>query len=348
MRKAETSRDWRPWGYLLGLTSGVVSVATNLIGGPWTLAPLAVLAVMQVADLLSRDDRRDPSPTSHRLADAVLLAHVAVHTAAVLSLLYGVHSGILDRSYLWYAAIGTGLNSGWSGIVAAHELIHRGSRALRALGAWNLLLVNYAHFRVEHMVHHRLVGTPQDPATARRGESVYWFFLRTVPQQFWQALATEADRVRRRGGFPWGPANFVVLATAAEVGFCIWLHEALGPRVLQAHLVQSFFAIVQLEIINYVEHYGLVRGPGEPLEAHHSWGTDAVASRYSLLELVRHSDHHLHAARPYTALVSHADAPRLPGGYWSMTWLSLLPPLWFRLVDSRIPERRDVRSRRAA
>jgi alkane 1-monooxygenase len=348
MNNADSSGGWRICGYFLGLVSGLVLVATNLTGGNWTLAPLAVLAAMQVADLLSRDDRRDPSPTSGWLADTVMLAHVAVHTAAVLSLLYGVHSGILNRSYVWYAAIGTGLNSGWSGIVAAHELIHRGSRTLRALGAWNLLLVNYGHFRVEHMVHHRLVGTPLDPATARRGESVYWFFLRTVPQQFRQALTVEAERVRRRGGFPWGPANFVVLATAAEIGICIWLHEALGPRVLQAHLVQSFFAIVQLEIINYVEHYGLVRGPGEPLEAHHSWGTDVVASRYSLLELVRHSDHHLHAARPYTALVSHVDSPRLPGGYWSMTWLSLLPPLWFRLVDPRIPERREAQSRQAA
>ncbi|MFM7185455.1 MAG: hypothetical protein ACKO4Z_11890 [Planctomycetota bacterium] len=136
MKNAETTGGWRICGYFFGLISGVVLVATNLTGGQWTLAPLAVLAAMQFADMFFGDDRRDPSPTSGRLADMVILAHVAVHTAAVLSLLYGVHAGILNRSYLWYAAIGTGLYSGWSGIVAAHELIHRGSRSLRALGAW--------------------------------------------------------------------------------------------------------------------------------------------------------------------------------------------------------------------
>jgi len=337
MSGPSTKHAWRVCGYFIGLLSGVVSVITNLTGGAWTLAPLAVLGAMELADLLTKEKRGDQPPVSDRLADIVLLAHAAVHTAAVFTLLYGVHSGTLNRAYIWYAAIGTGLNSGWSGIVCAHELIHRSSRWLRGLGAWNLLLVNYGHFRVEHMVHHRLVGTRQDPATARRGESIYFFVLRTIPQQFWQALTTEAARLRRRAALPYGPANFVVLVTALESAFCVGLYVVGGPRVLQAHLVQALFAILQLEIINYVEHYGLERNAGEALQPHHSWGTDKMVSRFSLLELVRHADHHLHASRPYTQLVSHADSPHLPGGYWGMTWLSLLPPLWFRVIDPRIP-----------
>jgi alkane 1-monooxygenase len=263
---------------------------------------------------------------------------VLTHTGAIFTLLYGVHAGILEKTYVWYAAMGVGINSGSSGIVCAHELIHRGARWLRALGIWNLLLVNYGHFRVEHMIHHRLVGTRQDPTTARRGESVYYFILRTIPQQFWQSLLTEGQRVRRRGGMAYGPANFVVYATVLQFIVCVTMFAMFGTRMLQVYLLQSVIAVVLLEIVNYIEHYGLERSPGEPLGSHHSWGTDKVASRFSLLELSRHADHHLHASRPYVELESHDESPHLPTGYWGMAYLSLLPPLWFWIVDCRIPQ----------
>jgi alkane 1-monooxygenase len=332
------SYSWRCCGYLVGLAMGWTSIVTSLVGGPWTLAPLVVLIVIEFADWLTRDDERPQAPVSPRIADGLLLAHVFTHTATVLALLYGVQSGILEKTFIWYAAIGVGMNSGSSGIVCAHELIHRNSRWLRALGVWNLLLVNYGHFRVEHMIHHRFVGTLLDPTTARRGESVYYFMLRTIPQQFWQSLRSEGERVRRRGKLPYGPANFVVCSTALQLAICGAMFVVFGTRLVQVYLLQSLIAVMLLEIINYVEHYGLERQPGEPLRSQHSWGTDKVASRFSLLELTRHADHHLHASRPYVELESHHESPRLPSGYWGMAHLALVPPLWFWIIDRRIPQ----------
>lgn len=328
---------WRAGGYFLGLAIGVTSIVTNLIGGPWTLAPVVVLLLLELADLLTRDDRREPTPVSESFANFILFAHVATHTGAIFTLLYGVQTGILEKTYIWYAVFGVGINSGSSGIVCAHELIHRGSRWLRALGVWNLVLVNYGHFRIEHMIHHRLVGTRQDPTTARRGESVYYFILRTIPQQFWQSLHSEGERARRRGKLAYGPANFVVFSTVLQLVICGAMFALCGTRILQVYLLQSVIAVVLLEIVNYIEHYGLERSPGEPLGVQHSWSTDKVASRFSLLELSRHADHHQHASRPYVELESHAASPQLPTGYWGMAYLSLLPPLWFWIVDRRIP-----------
>ena len=326
-------------GYLLGLVPGLLAIAGNLKGGAWTLGATIFLGALCVADWSARDDPRPPPGGPEWTPDLILALHVAVHTLAVASLLYGVSSGVLGRFRAADAALSTGLNSGLSGIVVAHELIHRRRRAWRRAGLWNLLLVNYTHFSIEHVQgHHKRVGTRRDPSTARPGESLYAYLIRSLPQQFACALSIEARRLGRLGRWRFGPGNFVVAATLVQIMVALLIGTALGPRALAAYLRQGAIAVVLLQVVNYLQHYGLERASGSKIEPAHSWQTDRISSRFLLLELSRHADHHCHSTRPYHRLLSRAESPVLPLGLLGTAPLLLIPPLWSH-VARRILER---------
>jgi alkane 1-monooxygenase len=195
------------------------------------------------------------------------------------------------------------------------------------------LLVNYTHFFIEHVQgHHKWVGSRHDPATARSGESIYRFLLRSIPQQFLSALQIEADRLGRAGTFRYGLGNFVVAMAGLQVVIALTIRLVLGSGAMSAYLWQGAIAVGLLEAVNYLQHYGLVRTPGSRIEPAHSWQTDRISSRFLLLELPRHADHHCHSSRPYQKLVSYKDSPRLPLGLLGTMPLLLIPPLWFHIA----------------
>jgi alkane 1-monooxygenase len=335
-------------GYFLGLLPGVLAIAGNLKGGPWTLATTALIGLLCVADWLVRDDPAPPPEAPRWTPDLVLALHVLINTLAVATLLYGVANGTLGRFRALDAALSTGLNSGLSGIVVAHELIHRRGRAWRAAGLWNLLLVNYSHFYIEHVQgHHKFVGTRRDPSTARPGESIYLYIVRSLPQQFVCALRIEARRLRLAGRWRFGPGNFVVAATLIQAAIAVVIGLALGQRALGAYLRQGAIGVVLLQVVNYLQHYGLERAAGSRIEPAHSWQTDRISSRFLLLELPRHADHHCHSTRPYHRLLSRDESPLLPLGLLGTAPLLLIPPLWSRVARGILERSRAVQAERA-
>ncbi|HEY2158423.1 MAG TPA: alkane 1-monooxygenase [Isosphaeraceae bacterium] len=320
-------------GYFLGLLPGVLAIAGNLKGGPWALATTAMIVSLCVADWFVRDEPAPPPEAPRWTPDLVLALHVVVNTLAVATLLYGVAHGTLGRFRSLDAALSTGLNAGLSGIVVAHELIHRRGRGWRAAGLWNLLLVNYSHFYIEHVQgHHKLVGTRRDPSTARPGENIYVYIVRSLPQQFVSALRIEAGRLARAGRWRFGPGNFVVVATLIQVAIAVLIGVVLGQRALGVYLRQGATGVVLLQVVNYLQHYGLERAAGSRIEPAHSWQTDRISSRFLLLELPRHADHHCHSTRPYHQLLSHEESPTLPLGLLGTAPLLLIPPLWSRVA----------------
>ncbi len=329
-------------GYALGLIPGILAVVGNLRGGPWTLGATIFLCALCVADWFVRDSRRNP-PEGAFTPNLILILHVVLNSLAIGSLLYVVSTGRLPRWRVGDATLSTGLNSGISGIVVAHELIHRRRRAWRAAGLWNLLLVNYAHFYVEHIKgHHRLVGTRRDPSSGRPRETLYHYLLRSLPQQFVCALGIEADRLRKRGRFRFGPANFVVATALAQFAIAAVVGAILGQRALYAYLFQGAIAVVLLQAVNYLQHSGLERPEGSRVASAHSWQSDRISGRFLLLELPRHADHHCHAAKPFHELSSHDDSPTLPLGLLGTIPILLVPPLWFALARravARVPAR---------
>ncbi|MCS7013693.1 MAG: alkane 1-monooxygenase [Chloroherpetonaceae bacterium] len=335
---------WRDLGYLLSLIPVSLTLLGNILGGDWTLGNiLFTLVGLVLTDWFIGERKDQPEPHSPLIANVLLVIHVLTHTAAIASLAVGAATGKLSGKFLLFATVSTGVNSGVSGIVVAHELIHRKERLWQALGIWNLLLVNYAHFFIEHIkAHHKYAATPKDAATAQYGETVYGFIRRTIPAQFQSALSLEAERLRKKGKAPFGLENFVVRNTLVQALITASVFLGLGPAAGLAYLGQAAIAVCLLEITNYAQHYGLRRSENERISAAHSWNTDHLSSRFFLLELPRHSDHHYYAARPYQELRSYPESPTLPTGYLGLLPVVLIPPLWFKLIHPILAEHHKV------
>ncbi len=237
---------------------------------------------------------------------------------------------------------------GGVGINAAHELGHKRTNHERWLAKVALAQSFYGHFYVEHNHgHHLRVATPDDPATARFGES-YWRFLpRAVVGSLRSAWSYESARLRRRGRSPWNPVrNDILNAWAMSVGLFVALVAAFGWQIAPWLVVQAVMAVMFLEAVNYLEHYGLLRekrpdGRYVRVAAPHSWNSDHVCSNLFLYNLQRHSDHHANPMRRYQTLRSMPDAPQLPAGYAVLVLTSLVPPLWRRVMDRRVLEHYD-------
>jgi len=213
-----------------------------------------------------------------------------------------------------------GGSSGFS-IITAHELIHRRSRAKQTLGRLLLCSVLYEHFFTEHLRgHHVRVGTPEDPATARFGESYEAFWRRTVPAQLRSAWRLEK---RRLGDPDMGLLdrrmlrNRILHGLVLEWGAAAAILASFGMASFVAFVAQAFMAVRLLEAVNYFEHWGLLRrGPRvQPVD---SWDTHSWFTFYGLIGLSRHADHHAYPARPYQQLRVWDDAPLLPYGYVGM------------------------------
>ena len=321
--------------YFYSLVPAVLAITGNLLGGNFIWLNIFYnLIGLVILDWLMKSNTEVPEGKDKDFIPVfILFLSFMVHTAAILTLILGVYFHRITGNYVWLAAFSTALNSGISGIISAHEMIHRKQAAWRALGIWNLILVNYGHFFIEHVKgHHKWVGTSKDPATARYGENIYSFFIRTIPGQFLSAFKIEASRLEKEGKNKFGRENFVVSVTSFQFLFCGFLLALCGVQVLIIYLLQSFIAVLLLEYVNYIEHYGLVRNENEKYTAKHAWQSDVVVTRFSLIELSRHSDHHLKASKPYHTLDSHESSPVLPSGYFGVFYMVMIPPLWFKLV----------------
>ena len=291
----------------------------------WWLLPL-VLSL--VADLMSPGEQRQPAKTLPGWPfDGVLYALAALQLANVVlgARLIGI-TGFFD----WHTAVAValvGVNSGYSGIVVAHELIHRREKHWRLLGRVLMGLVLYEHFTTEHVRgHHVRVGTPEDPATARFGESFVAFFRRTVPGQWRSAWRLEARRLGDEN-MPWWDRRLlgsrVVQGFLGEWAFAFALAALFGWSAFAFHLLQAALAIRLLECVNYFEHWGLTR-QGKRVDAMDSWDAESWFTLYTLVGLSRHADHHAFATRPYQQLRHMTGSPKLPRGYFGMVLLAIV------------------------
>lgn len=238
--------------------------------------------------------------------------------------------------------ISMGVVSGINAINIAHELIHRHGRLEPWAGGILLSLVVYAGFKIEHVRgHHVKVSTPDDASSARYGQSLYGFLPHAWKWNFLNAWMLEAARLRRSGLPVLHWCNELIWWYGLSAGIAIAMTWTFGWLGLLFFLGQSFIAFTELEIINYVEHYGLHRrrhagGRYERTTHQHSWNSSYMVTNLFLFQLQRHSDHHAHPARRYQVLRHFDDSPQLPGGYAAMVLLALVPTLWRRVMDPRV------------
>jgi alkane 1-monooxygenase len=347
---AEVARPIRALPFWLSLA--VVPLA--LIGvaqGGWALAvlPLYAWGLFSLLDLLTGLETANADPdmpeTGLRWYRALTLVWAPIQFALLFWMIWHVpRAGHLGPAEQVALCLGLGVITGTIGITQAHELMHRATRADRWLADILLAMVLYSHFRSAHLrVHHPHVGTPRDPVTARYNEGFHRFFARVLVQGAATSWAAEADWQARKGRPPWHRANpFWRYAglQAAMVGLALVLGGWPGLALL---LGQAMVAIWQLELVNYVEHYGLTRRPlgggrYEPVLPRHSWNATHRATNWLLINLQRHSDHHARPDRAFPLLQDHPrdQAPHLPHGYPVMTFAAMIPPLWRRMMNPRV------------
>jgi alkane 1-monooxygenase len=256
----------------------------------------------------------------------VLLCALQVANVALLARMMGQAPALLAFDTI-AAMIVVGSSSGYSGIVVAHELIHRTSRRWQMLGRLLLCTVMYEHFYTEHVRgHHARVGTREDPATARFGESFNRFYLRTVPAQLKSAWRLEAARLGDADMRWYDPRllkSRVVHGIVVECGLAAIVAGMFGAPSLLVHLLQAWWATRALEVVNYFEHWGLERQNKRVLPTD-SWDTHSRFTYYALVGLTRHADHHAFASRPYQQLRVWSQSPKLPAGYLAMFPLVLM------------------------
>ncbi|MCM2256057.1 MAG: alkane 1-monooxygenase [Vicinamibacteria bacterium] len=322
--------------------AGPLLMAVALVaGGPWALAPaLFVFGLLPLLDEAVGDVPDMPAPGPRWAFDLPLVLFAPVQLALIGWTIHAVAVEGRPRGEGLALLFSMGVVSGSGGITIAHELIHRASRLHRALGEVLMLSVGYPHFCVEHVYgHHRNVATPEDPATSRLGEGLYRFWWRSIAGGLVSAWRIERERVARSGAR--GVADRRLRHALLLAGLVTAIGAWGGASGVAAFAAQGLVAVLLLETVNYLEHYGLRRrevNPGEfeRVQPHHSWNSNRAVSNAYLLNLARHADHHFLASRPYDALRPHPQAPALPYGYAAMLLLALLPPLWFRVMDPRV------------
>jgi alkane 1-monooxygenase len=352
----EQWRDKKRYLWLIGLV--VPSLAFIAIGmwrltdwGVWFwIGPIVILGVVPAIDLIAGLDRSNPPDDviealeKDRYYRWITYLFLPIQYAGFVGAMYLVARGDLSTLDRIGVAVSIGCIGG-IGINTAHELGHKKEANERWLSKIALAQSFYGHFYIEHnRGHHVRVATPEDPASGRVGESFYQFWPRTVWGSLRSSWNLERKRIARRKQHPFRISNDVLnawLMSAVLWGALVaWLGLGITPYLV----VQAVVGFSLLEVVNYMEHYGMLRqkvGVGERqryerVDPSHSWNSNNIATNVLLYHLQRHSDHHANPTRRYQSLRDFEESPVLPTGYAGMIVLAVVPAVWRRVMDPRV------------
>ncbi len=313
------------------------------------LNSLAFWALIALADAVLPGARKSPAPIAAQSVSAahrwLLRAYVPLQLALIGCGLWSALQG------QWLAAIGIGFSVGFVcgaiGTTLAHELGHSKHSIDRFCGWMLMTSIGYGHFMVEHYRgHHPRAATAHDHASARLGESLFRFLPRTLAGGFASGWALEAKRLRAmkkswlQSPLLWSTIAAIGLTLAAIFG-ALWRISSAAALAAFAFFAMAWLtAFLLFETVNYIEHYGLQRavnanGKPEPFAMMHAWNADHVWTNSLVINLQRHSDHHMHAWKPYPTLEA-LPGPQLPTGYAGSIVIAAIPPLWFALMHRRL------------
>lgn len=345
--------DRKRWLWILSVLSPTIPLLTVFLlyateYGPWASLPAIVyFGIVPLLDWLIGEDFDNPPEEVIEALSAdshyrfLLFLSVPIFWAGFVGAMWGAATMDIPILAKLVLVIGTGAASG-SGLTVGHELGHKPNVIDQAAAKLVNAVTGYAHFCIEHnRGHHLMVSTPEDPASARYGESIYSFAFREIPGAAVRGWQLERQRLAKKG------LPFLHWRNDLLQGYAITLVAAaalvlwLGPVILPFLLLHHFSGWLQLTFANYVEHYGLLRqklpsGRYEPCQPRHSWNTNHVVSNLMLFHLQRHSDHHANPLRPYQSLRDFSELPRLPSGYPGSYMLALVPPLWFAVMNPKV------------
>lgn len=328
----------------------IVGIVLHSVSGneAWLFLPLLIIYVLgPILDWIFGEDSNNPPELFVSQLDqdiyyrSLTFAIVPIHFLALITAAWWAGTQNLSGWGFMAIAVVAGIASGLA-INTGHELGHKKSKLERTLAKIVLAVPFYGHFSIEHnRGHHSDVSTPDDPASARMGESIYKFALREIPGAFKRAWAIEVERLNRQEKSVWSVDNQILQSWSVSAVLQLGIVIAFGLQMIPFLLVHNILAWWQLTSANYVEHYGLLRGKDENgryerCQPHHSWNSNHIYSNLALFHLQRHSDHHAHPLRRYQSLRNFDDLPTLPSGYFGVYLLAYVPWLWYRVMDKRL------------
>jgi alkane 1-monooxygenase len=273
----------------------------------------------------------------------LLYSHLPIIYALIGYAFYKIQHQDLTILEMIGMIFNVGIVLGSYGINVGHELGHRQNKFEQFLAKALLLPALYQHFFIEHnRGHHKNVATNLDPATSRLGENIYFFWFRSVVGSYANAWRLESERLKKEGKSVLNWDNEMLRFQMYQATYLLVIYLIFGTPAVIFAISFAIVGFLLLETVNYIEHYGLQRklldnGRYEPVMPYHSWNSDHELGRIFLYELTRHSDHHYKATRKYQVLRHFDESPQLPFGYPLSMLVSLLPPLWFRIMNKRVP-----------
>lgn len=335
--------------YLLVITLPLTAILAFTQTGFWTYFPLIyAFVIIPSLELLFRPDEKNLSKAEEevikvdKIYDYLLYSIVPIQYGLLVFFVFSLYQTDLTTSDYAGRILSMGLLCGVLGINVAHELGHRNTKHEQFLSKLLLLSSLYMHFFIEHnRGHHKNVSTPDDSASARKNEVLYFFWFRSVIGGYISAWHLEKERLDKKGKSFWSFNNEMLVFQLVQIGFALVFLFVFNWQIMLAWILAATFGFLLLETVNYIEHYGLSRQKVnekhyERVMPEHSWNSNHIVGRLLLFELSRHSDHHYKASRKYQILQHHDNSPQMPTGYPGMMVLSLFPPVWFWVMNPKV------------
>ncbi len=314
-----------------------------LISPSWSLSPFVwVFILVPIIDImlpyLNKKDEELNENLLHSFSIIIVLPCI------LFLIIYGLMIvSDTTMNFITIAALGAavGMSGGSIGITTAHELIHRQSKFMRSLGVILLILCLYGHFRIEHVYgHHRNVATKEDPATARKGENFYFYFIRCVINSVISSWNIEKDILKKKNSHIYSLKNRMLHYFFLEFLFLCLAFYFTGINGLIFIFFHALVSITLLELVNYIQHYGLTRkkenGKYERFSDHHSWNSRHISANWSTFNLGLHNEHHKSAGKHYPLLSQEEKILEMPSNYSIMLIMALIPPLWFYVMNPKL------------
>lgn len=335
--------------YLFAYVAPISAFVGLYYGGVWSLGAVYVaFGLIPLLELVlpysktNFTEEEEASRVSIIFFDVLLYLNIPILYGLIWFYFVTMSAGGLSTFEVVGMTLNIGVLIGSIGINVAHELGHRTSKFEQFLSKTLLLSALYMHFFVEHnRGHHKNVATDEDPASARLGEVVYIFWLRSMILGYFSAWKLESQRLERAQKAVVSFANEMIRFQIIQGVYLAAVGFTFGWAMVPYAILIALIGVLLLETVNYIEHYGLRRkklasGRYENVQPTHSWNSNHELGRIFLYELTRHSDHHFKATRKYQVLRHFEEAPQLPLGYPASMLLSLVPPLWFVYMNGKV------------
>jgi alkane 1-monooxygenase len=336
--------------YLAALSIPITVLIAIYARGVWCYLPafyaFVIIPIMEELlpiDVTNHPDNVQTKRKANSLFDWMLYINIPVVFILLVFALYTVASSALSPYELVGLALSTGMLLSTNGINVAHELGHRKNVIDRFLSKLLLMPSLYMHFYIEHNhSHHLHAATSEDPATAKYNQSLYSFWATSSSGQYLNAWKVQMKLLQQHKKSFFDLSNDLLWTGLIQLGYLSMIYTGLGAKATIFALCTGVVSFLFLETVNYIEHYGLLRlktksGRYERVQTIHSWNSNHIVGRIVLYELTRHSDHHYKSSKKYQTLDSHSESPQLPFGYTGSMVLAFIPPLWFYIMNKRIP-----------